>query len=113
MDTPVLCCAVKKALILYRWDGSLFSEWKDINVPDVPRGLAWCGESLCTNIARKYHLINAFSLADKPLFDSGAAASPTVYRLPGRREVLLGRDALSVFQDFVGRPSRKYAVTWS
>ena len=112
LDTPVLCCAVKKSIVLYRWDGSLFSEWKDINVSDVPRGLVWCGDSICTNIARKYHLINVFSLSDKSLFDC-SSATPTIFRLPGKREMLLGRDSISVFQDFEGRPSRKYAVTWS
>jgi Vam6/Vps39-like protein vacuolar protein sorting-associated protein 39 len=112
LDPPVLCCAVKKTLVLYRWDGSLFSEWKEINVSDVPRSLVWCGDSICTNMTRKYHLINVFSLSDKSLFDCNSAV-PTIFRLPGKREMLLGRDSISVFQDFEGRPSRKYAVTWS
>ena len=112
LDTPVLCCAVKKTLVLYRWDGRMFAEWKDINLSDIPRGLAWCGDAICTSVSRKYHLINIFSLSDKTLFDSNSA-NPTIFRLPDKREVLLGRDSISVFQDFEGRPSRKYAVTWS
>ena len=32
---------------------------------------------------------------------------------PGMKEILLGRDNISVFQDFEGRPSRKYGVKWS
>eukprot|EP00284_Hemiselmis_tepida_P004556 CAMPEP_0174941878 /NCGR_PEP_ID=MMETSP1355-20121228/72881_1 /TAXON_ID=464990 /ORGANISM="Hemiselmis tepida, Strain CCMP443" /LENGTH=365 /DNA_ID=CAMNT_0016189017 /DNA_START=78 /DNA_END=1172 /DNA_ORIENTATION=+ len=112
LPQPVLCCAGKKKLMLYRWGGQGFDEWKEMALPDTPACMAWCGDSLCVGVGRRYVIINAQTGAEKPLFDSNSSP-PAVFRLPGLQEMLLGRDSISVFQDFEGRPSRKYAITWA
>eukprot|EP00288_Rhodomonas_lens_P019607 CAMPEP_0177691588 /NCGR_PEP_ID=MMETSP0484_2-20121128/1392_1 /TAXON_ID=354590 /ORGANISM="Rhodomonas lens, Strain RHODO" /LENGTH=310 /DNA_ID=CAMNT_0019202233 /DNA_START=90 /DNA_END=1018 /DNA_ORIENTATION=+ len=126
LNPPILSCAIKKKLSLLRWDGAAFNEWRDIALPDVPRCHCWCGEVLCVGAARKYVLVNPFNGTEKELFDSNTAP-PTALCLPPagggsgaggggggqKRELLLGRDNISVFQDAQGRPSRKYGLCWS
>lgn len=70
-------------------------------------------------------LLNLATGTKKDLFDSNSAA-PSAFCLPpttaaaatdgsggAKRELLLGRDNMSVFQDCEGRPSRKYGITWA
>lgn len=120
LSPAVLCVAIKNKLMLYRWDDGGFSEWKEIALPDIATQHEACGDSICVASGKRYMLINLFTGAQKDMFDSNSAA-PSAFCLPSsgssvgsdKRELLLGRDNMSVFQDSQGRPSRKYGITWS
>jgi hypothetical protein len=112
ISPPVLCCGAKKKLSFYRWDGSGFSEWREVAILDTPSCISWCGDSVCVGAGRKYLLLSPADGSEKALFDSNSAP-PTAFTLPGSKEMLLGRDNISVFQDSGGHPSRKYGLCWS
>jgi hypothetical protein len=128
LSPAVLCVAVRNKLLLFRWGDGSFTEWKEIVLPDIATLHVTCGESVCVAAGKRYMLLDLFTGAQKEMFDSNSAA-PSAHCLPAessggggggssgggerRRELLLGRDNMSVFQDSLGRPSRKYGITWS
>ena len=120
LSPAVLCVAVRNRLLLYRWDGGAFNDWKDVTLPDVATQHVACGDAICVAAGKKYMIIDLFTGAQRDMFDSNSAA-PAAFCLPAgsssvgsdRRELLLGRDNMSVFQDSHGRPSRKYGITWT
>uniref|UniRef100_A0A2K6FEM7 CNH domain-containing protein n=1 Tax=Propithecus coquereli TaxID=379532 RepID=A0A2K6FEM7_PROCO len=53
-----MCVAVKKKLQLYFWKDREFHELQgDFSVPDVPKSMAWCENSICVGFKRDYYLI--------------------------------------------------------
>ena len=120
LSPPVLSVAVRNKLLIFRWDGAGFGEWKELEMPDVVTQQVACGDSLCIAAGKRYMILNLTTGAHKDLFDSNTA-DPTAFCLPvgssavgeDKRELLLGRDCMSVFQDSSGRPSRKYGITWT
>ena len=120
LSPAVLSVAVRNKLLLFRWDGTGFSDWKEISLPEIATNHVACGNSICVAAGKRYILFDLFTGAQKDLFDSNSAA-PSAFCLPAssskvssdKRELLLGRDNMSVFQDSQGRPSRKYGITWA
>ncbi|MGB1599415.1 MAG: hypothetical protein ACPIOQ_42100, partial [Promethearchaeia archaeon] len=47
LSPAVLCVAVRNRLLLYRWDGGAFNEWKDVTLPDVATQHVACGDAIC------------------------------------------------------------------
>ncbi|GCC35802.1 hypothetical protein chiPu_0014290 [Chiloscyllium punctatum] len=55
-----MCVAVKKKLQLYYWRDREFHETQaDFSVPDVPKSMAWCENSICVGFKRDYYLIRS------------------------------------------------------
>ncbi|XP_072024948.1 vam6/Vps39-like protein [Amphiura filiformis] len=108
-----LCVAVKRKLQLFYWRNRSFEELQ-LGVPDVPKAMAWCGNSLCVGFKRDYFLIKIENGELKDLFTTGNAsqAEPTVTRL-SEDMLALGRDMMSIIIDSEGNPAKKYALTWS
>ncbi|NWH53123.1 VPS39 protein, partial [Fregata magnificens] len=53
-----MCVAVRKKLQLYFWKDRDFHELQgDFSVPDVPKSMAWCENSICVGFKRDYYLI--------------------------------------------------------
>ena len=58
-----LCVVVKKKLQLFYWKNREFRELgPDLAVPDVPRTLGWCRETLCLGFKGEYCLLKVFFL---------------------------------------------------
>lgn len=52
-----MCVAVKRKLLFYYWKKGEFLELReDIVLPDVPRALAWCADSICVGFKNDYVL---------------------------------------------------------
>ena len=47
LSPAVLCVAVRNRLLLYRWDGGAFNDWKDVTLPDVATQHVACGDAIC------------------------------------------------------------------
>lgn len=53
-----LAVAVKRKLKLFYWKDRKFRDLQaDVSLPDVPRSLAWCGDSVCVGFRGEYVLI--------------------------------------------------------
>lgn len=108
-----MCVAVKRKLQLYRWKNRDFHElMADLSVPDIPKAMAWCKDSLCIGFKRDYFLIQVNSGMLKDLFPCGSNMEPMVTRLQDDR-LALGRDQMTIFIDSEGMPTQKYALTWN
>ena len=117
MSGPVVRLAVgvgKKKLVLFRWSGPMaaFEFWKEMSSPDTIRAMVWAGDSLCVGFRRKvYTLIHVNTGASIELFPTGG--DPSCLLLPDS-EILLGKEHLSAFVGFDGKPSaHNQAITWS
>ncbi|XP_071963059.1 vam6/Vps39-like protein [Antedon mediterranea] len=110
-----LCVAVKRKLQLYYWKNRNFNELRtELGIPDVPKAMSWCKESLCVGLKRDYFLINTESGAMKDLFTTGntSQVEPTVTPL-SNNQLALGRDNMSIVIDGKGQPAKKYALSWA
>ncbi|XP_011695638.1 PREDICTED: vam6/Vps39-like protein [Wasmannia auropunctata] len=109
-----LCVAVKRKLQLYYWKGKKFEEFKDfeLTVPDIPRQLSWCGETLVLGFRGLSYTI--YDLNDKPkeLFPTGKSPEPSVTKLSDSSFVL-GKDSQSFIMDTKGELVQHNPVKWS
>jgi hypothetical protein len=53
-----MCVAVKRRLQLFYWKKDKFLDFReDLCVPDIPRALAWCEETIVVGFKGEYCLI--------------------------------------------------------
>lgn len=109
-----LCVAVKRKLQLYSWKGKKFEEFNDIelSVPDIPRELAWCGESLILGFRGLSYTIFDLNGKPKELFPTGKSPEPSVTKLSDNSFVL-GKDSQSFIMDTNGELIQNNPVKWS
>ena len=112
----VLCAAVKKKVVLYRWDGvraGTFVELRELGLLDVARTMAWADTGLLVGMRREYALVNAVSGAATSLFPMGrTGASP--FALRSRDDgLLVVRDNVTVFLNLDGSAAREHGVVWT
>lgn len=109
----LLCVARQKRLLIYQHNGGRdFIELKELAAPDIVKGIAWCGESVCLGIRREYVLVNTTTGLAIELFPCGRIASPLILPLQSG-ELLLGKDNVGVFVDQNGKLTHPGGVTWS
>lgn len=107
-----LCVVVKRKLMFFYWKNDKFLELApDINVPDTPKVIAWCSESLCVGFRNEYCMISV-SGNKTELFPLGKYPEPIVTSLEGDR-FAVGIDEKTFFLDQVAKPILKCPVTWS
>jgi len=54
-----LCVAVKRQLQVYYWKGKDFLEHSEnINLPDIPRTLVWCDQTVIIGCKNEYYLFD-------------------------------------------------------
>ncbi|XP_047347409.1 vam6/Vps39-like protein [Vespa velutina] len=108
-----LCVVVKRKLQLYHWKGKKFEECKnfELTVPDIPRELSWCGETLILGFRGLSYTI--FDLNDKPkeLFPTGKSPEPSVTKLSDNSFVL-GKDSHSIVMDTKGELIQHNPIKW-
>lgn len=111
--TVRLCVAVKRKLQLYYWKNGAFLELvrEDLSVPDVPRALVWCQETLCVGFKGEYSLVH-LNGKKQDLFPTGKHQEPLITKL-SETTFALGKDMQSIFMNTEGNPIQKYAVKWS
>eukprot|EP01087_Luapelamoeba_hula_P018206 TRINITY_DN5848_c0_g1_i2.p1 TRINITY_DN5848_c0_g1~~TRINITY_DN5848_c0_g1_i2.p1 ORF type:complete len:877 (+),score=139.65 TRINITY_DN5848_c0_g1_i2:141-2771(+) len=108
---PRLCCAAKRKLIFYEWDGKQFVELREVPVVEAVVCMAWCDDLLCVGFKSRYCLMHPESGQMREII-AGFKSTPYVAVLPGK-QLLLGRDDVSIFFDFEGRPTRRFGLKWS
>ena len=79
---------VRNRLLLYRWDGGAFNEWKDVTLPDVATQHVACGDAICVAAGKKYMILDLFTGAQRDMFDSNSAA-PAAFSSSRRRSTAL------------------------
>uniref|UniRef100_H3ABJ6 VPS39 subunit of HOPS complex n=1 Tax=Latimeria chalumnae TaxID=7897 RepID=H3ABJ6_LATCH len=109
-----LCVAVRKKLQLYYWKDREFHELQgDFSVPDVPKSMAWCENSICVGFKRDYYLIRVDGKGSiKELFPTGKQLEPLVTPLADRK-VAVGQDDLTVVLNEEGVCTQKCALNWT
>nr|CAG4642300.1 EOG090X0131 [Evadne anonyx] len=109
-----LCVVVKRKLQLFYWKNRDFREFgPDLSVPDVPRTVGWCKETLCLGFKSEYCLLKLDGSEQRELFPTGKQPEPLVCALQGDK-FALGRDDQTVLVDIDGNPSAKCTLlTWS
>ncbi|CAI5763932.1 Vps39 isoform X2 [Podarcis lilfordi] len=109
-----MCVAVKKKLQLYYWKDREFYELQgDFSVPDVPKSMAWCEDSICVGFKRDYYLIRVDGKGSiKELFPTGKQLEPLVAPLADGK-VAVGQDDLTVVLNEEGTCTQKCALNWT
>lgn len=103
---------VKRKLMLFYWKNDKFLELApDLTVPDTPKAVAWCSESLCLGFRNEYSLIQ-ISGKTTELFPLGKHPEPIVTSLDGNR-FAVGIDEKTFFLDQDSKPLLRYPITWS
>ena len=61
-----MCVIVARKIQLYYWKKRSFHELReDLSVPDVPRCVAWCNETLCFGFKNEYCTMDVSALLNK------------------------------------------------
>ncbi|CAG2162241.1 unnamed protein product [Oppiella nova] len=108
-----MCVVVKYHLQLFYWKNNDFHELSaDLKVPDLPKTIAWCSQSLCVGFRSDYSLIKVVTGEPKELFPTGDKPEPSVVLLEGNR-LALGRDGKTYIMNAEGSPVLNYPITWS
>ncbi|CAB0045023.1 unnamed protein product [Trichogramma brassicae] len=120
-----LCVAVKRKLQLYFWNQKkkmfeeIFNEQaptsdipRELSVPDIPRELAWCGETLILGYRGFSYSLMDFQGKSKELFPTGKAPEPSITRISDNTFVL-GKDSQSLVVDTNGEMVQHHPVKWT
>ncbi|MED6290196.1 Vam6/Vps39-like protein [Characodon lateralis] len=109
-----MCVAVRKKLQLYYWKDREFHELQgDLGVPDIPKSMAWCENSICVGFKRDYYLIRLDGRGSiKELFPTGKQLEPLVAPLADGK-VAVGQDDLTVVLNEEGVCTQKCALNWT
>ncbi|XP_040189096.1 vam6/Vps39-like protein [Rana temporaria] len=113
-ETLKMCVAVRRKLQLYFWKDRSFHELQgDFSVPDVPKSMAWCENSICVGFKRDYYLIRVDGKGSiKELFPTGKQLEPLAVPL-GDGKVAVGQDDLTVVLNEEGTCTPKCALNWT
>uniref|UniRef100_A0A8C4R8C4 VPS39 subunit of HOPS complex n=1 Tax=Eptatretus burgeri TaxID=7764 RepID=A0A8C4R8C4_EPTBU len=108
-----LCVVVRKKLQLFTWkNGDLIEFQPDLCLPDFPKSIAWCGDSICVGFKRDYYLAKADGRGScKELFPTGKQLEPLVVSLTDSK-LAVGRDDMTIFIDEEGT-MQKHALRWT
>ncbi|KNC56116.1 vesicle fusion protein [Thecamonas trahens ATCC 50062] len=111
--TPRLAVCTRKKLLFFRWapEQGTFAFWKELVTPQEAKAIVWAGDSVCVGFRREYSLIHVSSGSTTELFPTGGG-EPSCLLVPDAN-ILLGKEHLSVFVGYDGKPSRKQALAWS
>ncbi|KAG8449632.1 hypothetical protein GDO86_016319 [Hymenochirus boettgeri] len=109
-----MCVAVRRKLQLYFWKDRAFHELQgDFSVPDVPKSMAWCENSICVGFKRDYYLIRVDGKGSiKELFPTGKQLEPLAVPLEDGK-VAVGQDDLTVVLNEEGTCTPKCALNWT
>ncbi|KAM4690379.1 vam6/Vps39-like protein isoform 2-T2 [Rhinophrynus dorsalis] len=113
-ETLKMCVAVRRKLQLYFWKDRAFHELQgDFSVPDVPKSMAWCENSICVGFKRDYYLIKVDGKGSiKELFPTGKQLEPLAVPLEDGK-VAVGQDDLTVVLNEEGTCTPKCALNWT
>ncbi|XP_015109474.1 vam6/Vps39-like protein [Diachasma alloeum] len=114
-----LCVAVKRKLQLYYWKGRE-NQFKDLGVesrnelslPDVPRELAWCGETLIVGFHGISYTLIYLDGKTKELFPTGKPPKPSITKLSDS-SFALGKDSQSIIMNTSGELIQHNPVKWT
>ncbi|XP_046383475.1 vam6/Vps39-like protein [Ischnura elegans] len=110
--TVRLCVAVKRRLQLFYWKNNQFHDLReDLCVPDIPKALVWCGETICVGFKGEYCLLELTG-EQKELFPTGKNLEPSITRLADN-SLALGKDSQTILMDTKGTPAQKFPIKWS
>ena len=116
MCTVRLVVAVRRKLQLYYWKNRKFLELQpEINLPDVPKSVAWCKNGICIGYRSEYGLVKLDSL-DKfevvELFPTSKSQENSSVTLMSDERFALGKDDQTTFVDLGGKLALD-SITWS
>ena len=108
-----LAVAVKRKLVMYRWEGAgELEEANELTLPDMVRSAVFADESICLGYKKDYTLVHSRTGMVTELFPVGREGNPMAVVLP-TREILLTQDNVGIFIGFDGSPTRRYGLTWA
>ncbi|KAF4521840.1 hypothetical protein B566_EDAN003714, partial [Ephemera danica] len=106
-----MCVAVKRRLQLFYWKKDKFLDFRDdLCVPDIPRALAWCEETIVVGFKGEYCLIEV-SGKQHELFPMGKPQEPSITKL-SESTFALGKDQQSIFMNNKGEAIQRLAEKW-
>ncbi|XP_071441568.1 vam6/Vps39-like protein [Hetaerina americana] len=110
--TVRLCVAVKRKLQLFYWKNGTFNDLReDLCLPDIPKSLVWCEETICIGFKGEYCLLQITG-EQKDLFPTGKNLKPSITRLSDD-SLALGKDSQTILMDTKGTPAQKFPIKWS
>jgi hypothetical protein len=116
--TVRLVVAVRRKLQFYFWKNRQFLEFRpDINLPDIPKSIAWCKDTICVGYRSEYGMVkvncggtpHAFELCE--LFPTGKNQEAKITLMSDER-FALGKDEQTTFIGRDGQPALE-ALTWT
>lgn len=112
--TVRMCVAVKRKLQLYYWKQNEFLKLaEDINLIELPKALAWCGDTICVGFREEYTLYQLNGKATQ-LFppSSSRSSDPCVVKV-SNKTFALGRESQTVLVNVDGELEKTKALKWS
>jgi tetratricopeptide (TPR) repeat protein len=110
-----LCVLLKRRLLLFYWKNNSFCEFEgcaEIALPDTPRTMAWCKESICIGYKHEYHLI-PIGGKSKPLFVVDSRYFEPFVGCLEENRLMLGKGDKTFVFNHDGSPILKYPLSWS
>jgi hypothetical protein len=110
---PLVVVALKKKLLLLSMrSSSEFAELKELALPDVPRLLHFCADSICVGYKKEYCMIRIANGQITEVSQTGRANVPVATPL-AEQQMLLVRDNVGFFAYYDGRSTGRTAVTFA
>uniref|UniRef100_A0A6B2KXZ8 CNH domain-containing protein n=1 Tax=Arcella intermedia TaxID=1963864 RepID=A0A6B2KXZ8_9EUKA len=106
-----IAVVLKRKIVLADWLGNDFVQRKEIPVSEVKLCL-WCGQSICIGFKNTYQMVDVYSGVISELFQSGNIPKPFGITVIDK-QVLLGKENITVFIGYDGKPTRKFGISWS
>lgn len=110
-----LCILLKRRLLLFYWKHNAFCEFEgcaEIPLPDTPRSLAWCKESICIGYKHEYHLLPIGGKSKQLFTVDSRYFEPFVGCLEENR-LMLSKGEKTFLFNHLGAPVLTYPLSWS
>ncbi|ESN93045.1 hypothetical protein HELRODRAFT_189664, partial [Helobdella robusta] len=108
-----LCVSVKRRLQFYYWKNRQFHDLRpELNLPDVPKCLVWCVDTIFLGYKKDYVLVSLVNETSKELFSTGKQMEPSIMNLTSNKISLL-KDESTIFVDTEGNATQKSVITWN
>ncbi|CAG7719932.1 unnamed protein product [Allacma fusca] len=110
--TVRMCVVVGKRLQLFYWKNRSFYDLRDdLYVPDIPRAITWCKETLCLGLKNEYVTVSVQTGEQKEVCSTGRQGDAIIAKI-SEDTIAVVQEKSSVLKK-IGDPTPPTLITWS